>query len=337
MNILVTGGAGYIGSHTVLALVGRGHKVVVLDNFSNSSPKVIERLELLATKKIPFCHSDVRNTTEVLNILKSHEIDAVIHFAALKAVGESCSQPLQYFDNNVGGTISLLSSMRQAGVNHFVLSSSATVYGDTDKSPISENAARSATNPYGRSKLIIEDILQDVCAAYPDFNAATLRYFNPVGAHPSGLIGEDPRGTPNNLMPYLCQVAVGKRERLSVYGNDYPTPDGTGLRDYLHVMDLSRAHADVLNFLQMEKKNITVNLGAGRAYSVIEVLQAFELASGLKIPYEFTARRTGDVAQLYADPRLAKDLLSWETEYDLQRMCVDAWRWQSNNPQGYGS
>ncbi|MGH8104766.1 MAG: UDP-glucose 4-epimerase GalE, partial [Arenimonas sp.] len=238
MKILVTGGAGYIGSHTVLALLERGHDVFVLDNFSNSSPKVIERLETLSGKRIPMHRVDVRDHAQVVAIVSNHQIEAVIHFGALKAVGESCEQPLRYFDNNVGGTISLLSAMRETGVNRFVFSSSATVYGDTNQNPIPESAPRSATNPYGRSKLIIEDILQDVCAADLHFHAATLRYFNPVGAHPSGLIGEDPRGTPNNLMPYLCQVAVGKRAVLSVYGNDYPTPDGTGLRDYLHVMDL---------------------------------------------------------------------------------------------------
>ncbi len=335
MNILVTGGAGYIGSHTVLALLERGHEVFVLDNFSNSSPRVMERLEKLAGRSIALHRADVRDTAEVVDILRTNSIEAVIHFGALKAVGESCEQPLQYFDNNVGGTLSLLNAMRQAGVNRFVFSSSATVYGDTNQNPIPETAARSATNPYGRSKLIIEDILQDVCAAHPEFHAAILRYFNPVGAHPSGLIGEDPRGTPNNLMPYLCQVAVGKRPSLSVFGNDYPTPDGTGLRDYLHVMDLARAHADAVDYLHKTNTNITANLGAGRAYSVLEVIRAFEQASGVEIPYEITGRRQGDVAELYANPGLAKELLKWQTEYDLARMCADAWRWQSNNPNGY--
>ncbi len=335
MNILVTGGAGYIGSHTVLALIERGHNVVVLDNFCNSSPKVMPRLESLAGKNITLCPLDLRDKDQVLAALKQHHIDSVIHFAALKAVGESCKQPLQYFDNNIAGTISLLIAMREAGVNRFVFSSSATVYGDIDKNPISENAARSATNPYGRSKLIIEDMLQDVCTAHPDFKAAILRYFNPVGAHPSGMIGEDPHGAPNNLMPYLCQVAVGKRPELSVFGDDYATPDGTGLRDYLHVMDLARAHADALDYLQSRNENITVNLGTGRAYSVLEMIDAFEQASGVQIPFKIVGRRQGDVAKLCADPSLAKDLLNWQTQFDLTRMCVDAWRWQSNNPQGY--
>ena len=242
MNILVTGGAGYIGSHTVLALLERGHHVVVLDNFSNSSPKVMPRLEALAGKPIPLCQVDLRDGDTVFDVLVSHKIDAVIHFAALKAVGESCEQPLQYFDNNVSGTISLLLAMQKANVLRFVFSSSAMVYGDTEHETLSENTPRSANNPYGRTKLMIEEIIQDHCAADTNFKAAILRYFNPVGAHPSGMIGEDPRGTPNNLMPYLCQVASGRREKLSVFGNDYPTPDGTGLRDYLHVMDLADAH-----------------------------------------------------------------------------------------------
>ncbi|MGH8050671.1 MAG: UDP-glucose 4-epimerase GalE [Methylococcales bacterium] len=335
MNILVTGGAGYIGSHTVLALLERGHAVVVLDNFSNSSPKVLSRLEKLAGKTIPLCQIDIRDRAEVLKVLVGNKIEAVVHFAALKAVGESCEQPLEYFDNNVGGTISLLSAMQEAKINYFVFSSSATVYGDTDQNPIPENAPRSATNPYGRSKLIIEDMLQDVRDAYPEFKAATLRYFNPIGAHPSGFIGENPLGTPNNLMPYLCQVAAGKRQKLSVYGNDYSTPDGTGMRDYLHVMDLARAHADALEYLKKQGENITVNLGTGRAYSVLEMIDTFEQANHVRISHEIIGRRQGDVAALYADTRLAKKLLNWQTEFDLSRMCEDAWRWQVNNPQGY--
>ena len=337
MNILVTGGAGYIGSHTVLALIERGHNVVVLDNFCNSSPKVMPRLESLAGTKITLCQVDLRDQNQVLAVLKQHHIDSVIHFAALKAVGESCKQPLQYFDNNIAGTISLLSAMREAGVNRLVFSSSATVYGDPDHDQIPESAPRFATNPYGRSKLIIEDMLQDVCTAHPDFKAAILRYFNPVGAHPSGLIGEDSHGTPNNLMPYLCQVAAGKRSELSVFGDDYATPDGSGLRDYLHVMDLARAHADALDYLQSRNQNITVNLGTGRAYSVLEMIHAFEQANGIEIPFKIVGRRQGDVARLCADPSLAKTLLNWKADCDLARMCEDAWRWQSNNPQGYES
>ena len=335
MNILVTGGAGYIGSHTVLTLIERGHNVVVLDNFCNSSPKVMPRLESLAGTKITLCQVDLRDQNQVLAVLKQHHIDSVIHFAALKAVGESCKQPLQYFDNNIAGTISLLSAMREAGVNRLVFSSSATVYGDPDHDRIPENAPRFATNPYGRSKLIIEDMLQDVCSAHPDFKAAILRYFNPVGAHPSGMIGEDSHGTPNNLMPYLCQVAAGKRSELSVFGDDYATLDGSGLRDYLHVMDLASAHADALDYLQSRNENITVNLGTGRAYSVLEMIHAFEQANGVEIPFKIVGRRQGDVARLCADPSLANTLLNWITECDLARMCEDAWRWQSNNPRGY--
>jgi len=337
MNILVTGGAGYIGSHTVLALLERGHHVVVLDNFSNSSPKVMARLEALAGKPIPLCQVDLRDGDTVFDVLVSHKIDAVIHFAALKAVGESCEQPLQYFDNNVSGTISLLLAMQKANVLRFVFSSSAMVYGDTEHETLSENTPRSANNPYGRTKLMIEEIIQDHCAADTNFKAAILRYFNPVGAHPSGMIGEDPRGTPNNLMPYLCQVASGRREKLSVFGNDYPTPDGTGLRDYLHVMDLARAHADALDYLQSQNKNLTVNLGTGSASSVLDMIHAFEQANKLKIPHEIIGRRPGDVTRLCADPGLAKELLSWESRHDLLQMCADAWRWQSKNPEGYDS
>lgn len=335
MNILVTGGAGYIGSHTVLALLERGHQVSVLDNFSNSSPKVMSRLESLSGMAIPLFELDLRDGAKVADLLANNAIEAVVHFAALKAVGESCARPLEYFDNNLSGTISLLNAMRAAGTKLLVFSSSATVYGDCEQFPISEDAPRYATNPYGRSKLVIEEMLLDVCVAHPDFKAAILRYFNPVGAHPSGLIGENPLGTPNNLMPYLCQVAVGKRPMLSVFGNDYATPDGTGLRDYLHVMDLARAHADALDYLKTQNENLTVNLGTGHAYSVLEMIQAFEQANAIKIPYEIVGRRAGDVARLYADPSLAKKLLNWQTELDLKRMCEDAWRWQSNNPQGY--
>ncbi len=335
MRVIICGGAGYIGSHTAVLLLERGHRVLVLDNFSNSSVKVISRIERIAGQKLECIDLDIRNNEVLTDVFSKNAADAVIHFAALKAVGDSCKQPLQYFDNNIAGTISLLSAMQAADVNRIVFSSSATVYGDTDCNPISENATRSATNPYGRSKLIIEDMLQDICAAHPDFKAAILRYFNPVGAHPSGLIGEDPHGTPNNLMPYLCQVAVGKRAKLSVFGDDYATPDGTGLRDYLHVMDLARAHADALDYLESRNQNITANLGTGRAYSVLEMIRTFEQANAVEIPYEIAGRRQGDVAELCADPSLAKKLLNWQTQYDLTQMCIDAWRWQANNPQGF--
>ena len=335
MRILVTGGAGYIGCHTCVELVSRGHDVVILDNFSNSSRGVLDRLERLTGQRIAVHEADLRDAGAVREVFADGRFDAVIHFAALKAVGESCAKPLMYFENNIGGTITLLQAMQEGGVRQLVFSSSATVYGDPDRVPVREDAPLRATNPYGRTKLVMEQMLGDLCAADASFRVANLRYFNPVGAHPSGLIGEDPSGIPNNLMPFVCQVAVGRRERLQVFGNDYPTPDGTGVRDYIHVVDLARAHVDALEYLQREDRSVTVNLGTGRGNSVLELVDAFSRASGREIPYDIVPRRPGDVAAVYADPALAADLLGWRAELDLDAMCRDAWRWQSMNPNGY--
>lgn len=340
MRILVCGGAGYIGSHTCVVLAERGHEAVIADNFSNSSPVVLRRIARL-TGRAPEAHRvDVRDADALTRILEAGRIDAVLHFAALKSVGESCARPLEYFDNNISGTIALLRAMRAAGAGRLVFSSSATVYGAPSSLPIDESAPLSVTNPYGRTKLIVEQILDDACAADPQLRAISLRYFNPVGAHPSGLIGEAPSGVPNNLMPYICQVAVGLRERLQVYGGDWPTVDGTGVRDYIHVMDLARAHAHAIEALGWDTTDPrhghrAINLGVGRGISVLELLRAFETASGRAIPYEIVGRRPGDVAEVYADPRRADTLLGWRAERDVDAMCRDAWRWQSMNPNGY--
>ncbi len=335
MRILVPGGAGYIGSHACVVLAERGHEVVVADNLCNSSPAVFDRLQRIIGRSLEFHRVDLRDREATAQLLLQGRFDAVMHFAALKAVGDSCERPLDYFDNNIGGTIHLLQAMRAAGVRRLVFSSSATVYGDPDAVPVREDAPLRVTNPYGRSKLVMEQLIGDLCAAEPDFRAAILRYFNPVGAHPSGLIGEDPRGTPNNLMPYVCQVAVGRRERLQVFGGDWPTVDGTGVRDYIHVMDLARAHADALEALEREQRGFTVNLGTGNGVSVLQLVQAFERASGRPVPYGIVDRRAGDVAQVYADPALASRLLGWKAGLDIDAMCQDAWRWQSRNPDGY--
>ena len=337
MRILLSGGAGYIGCHTCLVLADRGHDVVIADNFSNSSTRVLERLRRLAGKPVE-CHDvDMRDREAMARLFAAKPFDAVVHFAALKAVGESCERPLDYFDNNISGTIVLLRVMKEAGVRRLVFSSSATVYGDPETVPVREDARLQATNPYGRTKLVMEQLIDDLCRSDAQFRAANLRYFNPVGAHESGLIGEDPSGIPNNLMPYICQVAVGRREKLQVFGGDYPTVDGTGVRDYIHVMDLARAHADALDYLAREDRNLTVNLGTGRGVSVLELLRSFEKASGREIPYEIVARRPGDVAEVYADPSLANQSLGWEAKLDVDAMCRDAWRWQSMNPQGYAT
>ena len=336
MRVLVCGGAGYIGSHTCVALVERGHTVVIADNFSNSSPAVLARLERL-TGFVPDSRIvDVRDGVALASLFAGARFDAVIHFAALKAVGESCERPLEYFDNNISGTISLLRAMRAAGVGRLVFSSSATVYGEPRSVPIDEDAPLSSTNPYGRTKLVMEQLIGDVCTADAGFQAISLRYFNPVGAHPSGLIGEAPSGVPNNLMPYICQVAAGKRERLQVYGGDWPTIDGTGVRDYIHVMDLAQAHVDALEKLDGVRGHLPLNLGVGRGVSVLELVRACEAASGREIPYRIVDRRAGDVAEVFADPSRAQDLLGWRAERDVDAMCRDAWRWQSMNPDGYG-
>ncbi|WP_411832456.1 UDP-glucose 4-epimerase GalE [Pseudoxanthomonas mexicana] len=337
MRILLCGGAGYIGSHTYLVLAGRGHQVVIADNFSNSSPAILDRLRRLTGAPVDCRRADLREPAQLDALFSAQRFDAVVHFAALKAVGESCEKPLDYFDNNIGGTLNLLRAMRAHGVRHLVFSSSATVYGDPERVPVDEGARLQVTNPYGRTKLVVEELIGDLCRADEDFRAANLRYFNPVGAHASGLIGEDPNGIPNNLMPYICQVAVGRRERLSVFGGDYPTADGTGVRDYIHVMDLARAHADALDYLFRADRSLTVNLGTGRGVSVLELVDAFSRASGRAVPYDIVQRRPGDVAEVYADPSLAQSLLGWKAELDVEAMCRDAWRWQSMNPQGYAA
>lgn len=336
MRILVCGGAGYIGSHTCTVLAERGHDLLLADSYVNSSPRVLARLRKITGSPVRFQRADLRVRAQVAALFDGPRIDAVVHFAALKAVGESCERPLDYFDNNIVGTIHLLQAMQAAGVKRLVFSSSATVYGDPDSVPVREDAALRITNPYGRTKLVVEQLIGDLCEADPSFRAANLRYFNPVGAHPSGLIGEDPGGVPNNLMPYISQVAVGQRERLRVFGGDWPTPDGTGVRDYLHVMDLARAHADAIDYLVREDRSLTVNLGTGRGVSVLELARAFASASGREVPHEIVARRPGDVAEVYADPSLANELLGWRAELGVEAMCRDAWRWQSMNPDGYG-
>lgn len=340
LPVLLTGGAGYIGSHTVVALQEAGFRPVVLDNFANSHPVVLDRLEKILGSRPALERGDVLDTAWVEDVLRRHRPVGVIHFAGDKAVGESVAKPLQYFHHNLGGAISLLRAMEavHSGTDvgpTLVFSSSATVYGDPATVPITEDFPRSHTNPYGHTKLVIEDMLEAVRRAQPAWRIGVLRYFNPVGAHPSGLIGEDPSGVPNNLMPYVTQVAVGLRPHLSVFGSDYPTPDGTGVRDYIHVQDLAAGHVAAIRALLARPESFTVNLGTGRGYSVLEVVRAFEQASGRPVPYRLVDRRPGDVAQCYADPSLARKLLGWEARHSLQDMCVDAWRWQSANPQGY--
>ncbi len=334
-NILVTGASGYIGSHTCVELLEAGFRVIALDNLCNSSPKSLDRVAEISGKKPLFYQADVRDRAALDEILREHRIDAVIHFAGLKAVGESVEKPLSYYENNVAGTLTLLQALQQAQVKRFVFSSSATVYGDPQTVPITEDAPLSATNPYGRSKLIVEQILGDFAAADPEWGIGVLRYFNPVGAHPSGLIGEDPRGIPNNLMPFVAQVAIGRRPHVSIFGNDYPTPDGTGVRDYIHVVDLARGHVAALRRLFSQPGGFTVNLGTGQGYSVLQAIKAFEQASSRSIPHEFVARRPGDIATCYASPDLAENLLDWKAEKNLDQMCADHWRWQEMNPQGY--
>ena len=328
--ILVTGGAGYIGSHTCVALAAAGEPVLVLDNFCNSRAGVLARVGQITGAVPQLVEGDVRDAALLQALFERHPIKAVIHFAALKAVGESVREPLRYYDNNVAGTVALLGAMQAAGVRSLVFSSSATVYGDPATVPIREDFPLSATNPYGWSKLMMEQVLADVDAAEPgQWRIARLRYFNPVGAHESGLIGEDPQDVPNNLLPYVAQVAAGQRERLSIYGNDYPTPDGTGVRDYIHVSDLAQGHVAALRYLEQHPGLLTVNLGTGRPVSVLEMVRAFEQASGRAVPYQVVARRPGDVAQCWADPTLAQQLLGWRAHHGVERMCEDAWRWQN--------
>ena len=335
-HYLVTGGLGYIGSHTCVELLAAGHRVTIVDNLSNSKIAVLDRIEQIAGQRPSFVHADVRDRAALAEALAG--CTAVIHFAGLKAVGESVEKPIEYYSNNVAGSIVLFEAMAQTGVKTLVFSSSATVYGDPHAVPIQEHFPLSATNPYGRSKLMIEDMLRDVVKADAGWQIALLRYFNPVGAHVSGLIGEDPNGIPNNLLPYVAQVAVGKLACLSVFGDDYPTPDGTGVRDYIHVVDLARGHLAALRTLEQGGRTdgpLTVNLGTGRGYSVLEMVAAFEQASGRPVNYRIAPRRAGDIAQCYADPALAEEMLGWRAEKDLAAMCADTWRWQSQNPDGF--
>jgi UDP-glucose 4-epimerase len=328
--ILVTGGTGYIGSHSCVVLMQAGHDVLILDNLCNSRADVLERLTTICGRRPEFVEGDVRDVEVLDGLFANHRISAVMHFAGLKAVGESVEKPLEYYDNNVHGTLQLLAAMRRAQVNTFVFSSSATVYGDPAELPIREDFPRSATNPYGRSKLIVEDILADLQAAETDWRIARLRYFNPVGAHESGLIGEDPSGIPNNLMPFIAQVAAGKRASLNVWGNDYPTPDGTGVRDYIHVADLAEGHVAALDYLERVGGMLTVNLGTGQGYSVLEMIKAFERASSRAVPYNVAARRPGDIASCWADPGLAARLIGWKARRGVDQMCADAWKWQQS-------
>lgn len=340
--ILVTGGAGYIGSHTCVELLNAGFDVTVFDNFCNSHPEALMRVEHITGKKLHNVRGDIRDRGALVAALRESGADAVIHFAGLKSVGESVKQPLAYYDNNIVGTLRLLEAMSECRLRTLVFSSSATVYGDPQRLPLTEDHPLSATNPYGRTKLMIEEILRDLHRSDSSWRCGILRYFNPVGAHPSGLIGEDPQGTPDNLMPYIAQVAVGRRESLNIWGNDYPTPDGTGVRDYIHVVDLALGHLKALEALGTSERQgqtgcLTVNLGTGTGYSVLDMVRAFEQASGRPVPYKIAPRRPGDIASCYADPELALKLLGWRAERGLEAMCADAWRWQRSNPNGYVS
>ncbi|HEX9155853.1 MAG TPA: UDP-glucose 4-epimerase GalE [Nitrospira sp.] len=336
--ILVTGGAGYIGSHTCVELLQAGFNVTVFDNFSNSHPEALARVQRITGKPLRVIRGDCRERAALVSALRESGADSVIHFAGLKAVGESVQQPLAYYDNNVVGSLRLLEAMSECGVRKLVFSSSATVYGDPQRLPLTEEHPLSATNPYGRTKLVVEEMLRDLHGSDVSWRICILRYFNPVGAHASGLIGEDPQGVPNNLLPFVGQVAVGRRERLNVWGNDYPTQDGTGVRDYIHVVDLALGHLkalEALDRLERQADCLTANLGTGSGHSVLEIVRAFEKASGKSVPYSFAPRRQGDVASCYADPNRAFILLGWRAERGLSEMCADAWRWQSRNPNGY--
>ena len=334
-TVLVTGGAGYIGSHTMVELLAAGHDVVCVDNLSNSSAEAVRRVAQIAGREPAFHEVDLRDAPALRQVLESYPIDAVIHFAALKAVGESVARPLAYYDNNVHGTLELLAAMQRASVHRIVFSSSATVYGNPDRLPLTEEAPLRPFNPYGHSKAMVEQILRDWCAALPGASAVALRYFNPIGAHPSGTIGEDPADVPNNLFPFITQVAVGKRERLNVWGKDWDTPDGTGVRDYLHVVDLARGHVRALEAIDGLAGFTPINLGTGSGTSVLQMVSAFEQANGVAIPYVIAPRRPGDIAACWADPARAEQLLQWRAERTLAQMCADGWRWQRQNPDGY--
>jgi UDP-glucose 4-epimerase len=333
--ILLTGATGYIGSHTWVTLLEAGYSVIGLDNFSNSSPRVIERIKRITQRELIFVEGDVQDEQLLSDLFEKYSIEGVIHFAALKAVGESVQKPLSYYANNINGLLSLLKVMGSFNCGTFVFSSSATVYHPNNPIPYVEDMPLGSTSPYGWTKCISEQILRDLEVSNSDWRVAYLRYFNPVGAHPSGLIGEDPKGVPNNLMPFMTQVAVGKRKELSIFGGDWPTHDGTGVRDYIHVQDLARGHVKAIDYLLSQKKSLTVNLGAGKGYSVLDLLRAFERASKQKIPYQIVDRRSGDIAAFYANASLAEQLLNWRVEFDLDAMCRDSWRWQSNNPNGF--
>ena len=337
MNVLVTGGAGYIGSHTCVELLQRDMGVVVVDNLVNSSPRAIERVEQITGKHVDFYVKDVRDREAMNAIFDKHRIDCVIHFAGLKAVGESVAMPLEYYDNNLFSTVTLCEVMRDHGVKNIVFSSSATVYSGDNEMPLRE-ASRTGmcTNPYGWTKYMSEQILRDTAKSDNDWAIVLLRYFNPIGAHSSGLIGEDPRGIPNNLMPFISQVAIGRREYLNVFGDDYDTPDGTGVRDYIHVVDLARGHVAAINYMQQHKGESVFNLGTGTGYSVLDMVHAFEKVTGKKVPYRIAPRRPGDLATVYASPDKSAELLGWKAEYGLEDMCRDTWAWQSKNPMGYG-
>ncbi len=335
MSVLVTGGAGYIGSHTVVELLKKNHDVVIVDNFVNSSPKVLDRISSIANDKFKFYEVDVTDMAELKKVFETEKIDSIIHFAGLKAVGESCEKPLSYYQNNLISTLNLIECMGIYGVKDFVFSSSATVYGAPKEVPIKETADLSVTNPYGRTKLMIEKILIDCAKVNKDFNIALLRYFNPIGAHESGMIGENPNGIPNNLMPYITQVSVGKLKQLNVFGNDYATVDGTGVRDYIHVVDLAKGHLLALDKLKTNSGLVIYNLGTGKGYSVLEIVSAFEKASGTKIPYAIAPRRDGDIAECYADPTKAFEEIGFKAEFGIDEMCRDSYNWQSKNPNGY--
>lgn len=335
MNVLITGGAGYIGSHTCVELLNEGHSIVVVDNFSNSKPEALRRIKQITGADFPVYKLDVRDRTALNKVFSENRIDAAIHFAGYKAVGESTKVPLKYYQNNLDSTFSLCSVMEEHGVYRLVFSSSATVYGIPEEVPIKETARRSCLNPYGWSKLMLEKILEDIAAADSRWSIIALRYFNPIGAHGSGLIGEDPNGIPNNLMPYISQVAIGRREKLYIFGNDYDTADGTGVRDYIHVVDLAKGHAAALRYLQNRTGMDFINLGTGQGYSVLEVVNTFERVNNIKVPYEFTGRREGDAAICFADAQKAEQLLNWKAHKTLEDMCRDTWNWQSKNPNGY--